>query len=296
MNYKRKHGLIIISIIFSILLNLNYQVYEASEANITSVDDGNEIVNNTIRGRVDLYKESEDGNSLPGAEFTIYDDSGDVVDVLTTNKYGYTRSYLLDYGAYSVIETKAPIGYQLQSDIYNFNIINDGETVHLNNGNAIINEKVTNGESSEGGKLYIVSQRGVGSKYEIYDEDGNLVDTIIIDENGRGSSINLPYGNYCVQGGSSDFCFELSSSNEYQIYVDGTTEDNKAVIDNDGNDKEPPSCESNSGTCQLDQVNSSSSEVASKSISATGSSSKIIIYILLALMSAITLKYIIKRN
>lgn len=295
MKIKKKSLLILVSITFSLLFNFNNLSLNASETSVTSVDDGNEIVNNTITGRVDLHKENIEGEPLSGAEFTVYDDDGELVDVLTTNKYGYTRSYLLDYGAYSVVETKAPIGYQLTNDVYNFKIITDGETVHLNNGNPIINQEKISSEGDEDGKLYIVSQRGVGSKYEIYDEDGNLVDTVIIDENGRGSSINLPYGNYCVQGGSSDFCFELSASNQYQVYLDDekTTTTSK---DKDETNKEQATCVSNSNSCTLEASSESTNDETENTISTTGLANRLIFYVLGLLIILISFKSIIKRN
>lgn len=295
MKIKNKSWLILVSITFSLLFNLNNLSLNASETNVTSVDGGNEIINKTITGRVDLHKQNKKGEPLSGAEFTIYDDNGELVDVLTTNKYGYTRSYLLDYGAYSVVETKAPIGYQLTNDVYNFHIITDGETVHLNDGNPIINNETVSSNTDEEGKLYIVSQRGAGSKYEIYDEDGNLVDTVIIDENGKGSSVNLPYGNYCVQGGSSDFCFELSSSNQYQVYVDGTEEKTAAATDEEET-KEQATCVSNTDSCSLEANSEVTTEQLENTISTTGSSNRIIIYVFGLFVILIGCKMLLKRN
>ena len=78
-----------------------------------------------VKGYIELQKAStctnvSDNNklySLAGAEFSIYDASGNFVQKLTTNEKGETgRSGLLTAGTYTVKETKAPEGYYAADD------------------------------------------------------------------------------------------------------------------------------------------------------------------------------------
>lgn len=83
-----------------------------------------------VKGQIVIYKTDETGKlMLKGAEFTVTNDDGEVVDVFTSDKNGEAKSKLLPAAkfengvyqsdiVYHVQETKAPKGYILNESIY----------------------------------------------------------------------------------------------------------------------------------------------------------------------------------
>ena len=56
--------------------------------------------------------------SLAGAEFTIKDQNGNIVDTIVTDKDGCGESKTLPLGNYTVLESKAPFGFFIDETIY----------------------------------------------------------------------------------------------------------------------------------------------------------------------------------
>nr|WP_243169660.1 prealbumin-like fold domain-containing protein [Clostridium algidicarnis] len=56
------------------------------------------------------------GNALQGAEFTLYDREGKEVATKISDKDGIVTFNDVDYGSYTVKETKAPKGYILSEE------------------------------------------------------------------------------------------------------------------------------------------------------------------------------------
>ncbi len=92
-------------------------------------------------GDIDLNKVDENGVALKGAEFTIYDSSGKEIQKLITDENGYAKSVKLPFGIYNIKETKAPIGYELNNNIFSVEIDQVNERCHVNNGKGIVNKK-----------------------------------------------------------------------------------------------------------------------------------------------------------
>ena len=59
-----------------------------------------------------------DSDKLAGAVFGIYDEKGNLVDVVTTNAEGIAVSSKVGEGTYKVKEIKAPAGYSLNTNVY----------------------------------------------------------------------------------------------------------------------------------------------------------------------------------
>lgn len=72
------------------------------------------------KGYIDVTKTWYDDvfTKLQGAEFTIKDSSGKVVTTMTTNANGYAKSIGLEAGTYTVTETKAPAGYEINDYVF----------------------------------------------------------------------------------------------------------------------------------------------------------------------------------
>lgn len=88
---------------------INEEVSKDEEGNIIVV---NERIPNTTRyGKIAIKKTDVDGKVLKGAEFTLFDKNGNVVDKGTTNSDGTVAFNRIARGKYVLKETKAPEGY-----------------------------------------------------------------------------------------------------------------------------------------------------------------------------------------
>ncbi|MDB2099597.1 SpaA isopeptide-forming pilin-related protein, partial [Clostridium paraputrificum] len=158
------------------------------------------ITNTKILGKINILKvDSADENiKLPGAVFEVKDSEGTVVDTITTDENGVGTSKELPYGSYTVAEVSAPSGYELSGESKNVTIDSNGETIELTFENTKILGKINilkvDG-ADEGVKLS-------GAVFEVKDSEGTVVDTITTDENGVGTSKELPYGSYTVFQGT----------------------------------------------------------------------------------------------
>ncbi|EUJ41110.1 celll wall surface anchor family protein [Listeria weihenstephanensis FSL R9-0317] len=76
-----------------------------------------------FKGKVALVKEGESGDALEGAEFTIYDTDGKVVDTTIAASNGRIDYGNLAPGYYKIVETKAPNGYIINTNPMYFTIL-----------------------------------------------------------------------------------------------------------------------------------------------------------------------------
>lgn len=100
----------------------------ATVYSFTVNEDGTITGSNTVENektQFSIYKTSPDGLPLAGAEFTMYDVDGNVLDVQVTGEDGIATFTGFGVGTFIVRETKAPEGYELiEGDIV---ITNDGK-------------------------------------------------------------------------------------------------------------------------------------------------------------------------
>lgn len=153
-----------------------------------------EIQNNIIKGKLKVVKkDAETGDVLEGAEFQLIDKAtGQVVETLSTGVDGTATSSLHPYGEYIIKETKAPDKYTLNGTEYPATIDKDMQIVEVVVTNTIIKGRVSVKKVDKDIKDLNLS----GVEFTIYDVKGNIVDTIVTDNNGEATSKLLNYGNY----------------------------------------------------------------------------------------------------
>lgn len=153
------------------------------------------VVNKVKEGSIKVIKLDGDSKTpLKGAKFEVYDVNGNVVGKLTTNSKGEATISKLTVGAYTLKEVQAPKGYKLEEKVYDLNIT----TTNIDIVKTLYNFK----EEEKYGSLKIIKIDGQtlepiqGVKFELYDIDNNLLDTLITDSEGIIFVEKLPLGNY----------------------------------------------------------------------------------------------------
>ena len=179
-------------------------VLNGQEHPVTISENGKTIeithTNKIIKGKVAVKKtDSEIADlNLEGAEFTIYDNNKNTVATITTNKDGYAESEPLNYGTYTMQETKAPKGYSLSNKVWDINITEDGKVYSYDITNDVIKGKLqivkVDSENEEkpvegaGFDIIAVNVNGI--------KERTVVDHVVTDKNGFAYTKDLRYGDY----------------------------------------------------------------------------------------------------
>ena len=149
--------------------------------------------------------------SLTGAVFELYKDNK-LLKEIDLNK---TEIELkdLDYGNYYIKEKTPGTGYQLNTNTYKFNITKEKPTAEITIENEVIKKEI------EITKLYGTDNNFKPEEninFNIYDEDNNLIKTIITDKDGK-ASITLHYGKYIIKQMTTTEGFEKIQPIELDI-------------------------------------------------------------------------------
>ncbi|MFN2746436.1 SpaA isopeptide-forming pilin-related protein [Bacillus sp. z60-18] len=150
------------------------------------------FVNQKVTGGVKIKKTDENGRALQGAEFTLFDKNGEKLKTALTNDQGEAFFDHVEYGQYTVQETKAPQGFVLDPTKHLLNIRGDGHVVKFH-----IENKAIKGSA----ELIKVDEKQPqktleGAVYELKHEDGAVIGEYRTNEDGNISVDNLPSGSY----------------------------------------------------------------------------------------------------
>ena len=200
-----------------------------------------------FRGGIEIQKtDSETGDkpqgraTLKGAEYTVVraaDNS--TVFKLTTDEKGYAASEVnaLPYGAYKIVETKAPKGYVLDNTPKEFSITADGQVVSFT-GEKSLKDSVIRGDL-KGVKIAEDMIRMGGIPFKITSVTTGESHVIVTDENGEFNT-------------SSDWNLHSKNTNEGKTSSDGiwfgdieSLDDSKGALPYDTYTIEELPCEAN---------------------------------------------------
>lgn len=150
--------------------------------------------NTPSRSKVRIIKtDALTGAALAGAEFTITDAAGNVVEVLTTDADGMAESDWLTYGTYTVTESAAPEHYVNSGFSQTFDAYEDGKTYEFS---------VTNAPTEGGIRLTktdaLTGKPIAGVKFSVYASSA-LVGSMTTDANGVATLNGLEPGSYIVK-------------------------------------------------------------------------------------------------
>lgn len=212
-----------------------FEIRNNGETVIVENEAGVGFVNQPIKGNVTTTKVDEEypENKLSGAVFHIYSDTNknsefdaDIDKFVITLNETEVGTYLaegLRYGGYFLYEESAPEGFVKDDAYYYFEIINDGETITVENkagigfaNKPIVGElELTKTDIADGKAL-----AGVG--FRIKDADGNIVIEGYTDENGI-AKFTLRYGKYTYSefgplegymANTKDYPFEITEDGQ----------------------------------------------------------------------------------
>lgn len=168
------------------VLDTNPQTVTLKENKVLNVTFKNE----KKKGQIKVIKVDADNNEikLPDIEFKVYDESGKVVDTLITDRNGEALSQKMPIDQkYRVKETKTGKWYVLDEKQQTA-ILKQDEITNL----IFQNEK-------KKGQIRVIKVDEDNNEiklpdveFKVYDENDNIVDTLITDKNGMATSKKLP--------------------------------------------------------------------------------------------------------
>ena len=202
--------------------------YKLTEEPQTIKLEANEIVdvvfqNEKKKGQVKVIKIDEDNNEirLEGVKFDVYDESGNIVDTLTTDKNGEAVSKRLPIDQeYTVQETKTLENYVLTEEPQTV-VLEQDQITDLTFENEKIKGKIEITKISADDNELTGEKKGTkldGAVFEIYNEKDELVDTITI-KDGIGTSKLLEYGDYYIKEVNSGSDNYLLNTEKFDIEI-----------------------------------------------------------------------------
>lgn len=151
--------------------------------------------NTSIEGNIEIVKiDGRTQKPLAGAEFTLFDNTGNAVQVITTGKDVKAFFAEVPYGKYTVAETKAPKNCKKDSTPIPFEILEHGKTLTVTKKNKPEEGTGTFIKTSEDGIVKDVALHIYGKSNTGIEVD----ETVVTDENGS-VSLSLLTGTYTVE-------------------------------------------------------------------------------------------------
>ena len=189
----------------------NSYIYNKEYSFNIRVENGNLIIN----------KRDEDSKLLMGAKYEVYDNDI-VVATLVTDDNGYSK-VSLPYGKYKFKEVEAPIGYELDNNVYEFNIDNSNLDNEFDLTDSKIYVDFSIKKKDKESKEYLK-----GATYGIYEND-KLITELVTDELGYAKT-KLSYGTYIIKEIKAPFGYEVDT-NEYSITIDSKNKNYNLELD-----------------------------------------------------------------
>ena len=162
------------------------------------------FTNELKKGQIKVIKVDQDNNEvkLKGVEFKVYDEDNNLVDTLTTDENGEATSKRLRIDKkYIVQESKTLENYVLNETTQTVTLTQD-QITDLTFENELIKGYIRVIKVSKEDNQYngdIKGTRLENAKFEVYDKENNLVDTLITDKNGEAITKELLKGKYTLK-------------------------------------------------------------------------------------------------
>lgn len=175
------------------LTNKWYNLAEDKTVEIKWNTTQKETVENELKkGQIKVIKVDKDNNEvkLAGVKFNVIDEKGNVLETITTNENGEatTSKYpIRDYEKLTLKETETLEEYVLSEETQTV-VLEENEIKTITFENEVKKAQIKVIKVDKDNQE--VKLKGV--KFNVLDEDGNIVDTLITDENGEATTKRLP--------------------------------------------------------------------------------------------------------
>ena len=169
------------------IMDENLYKFELNEENRTFYTT---VTNERYKGSLLIVKTDEDNTPIEGVKFDILDENKEHIITIETNEKGLAGVQNLPLGTYYYQEKEAPDNVIIDNGIYEFKLETKDQIVRKD----IVNEKVK-------GSLKITKVDDednviAGVKFNVLDENKNVVDEIVTNESGIAISKELTPGTY----------------------------------------------------------------------------------------------------
>ncbi len=187
------------------------------------------IVNETEKtslGKLIVIKKDDENKPIQGVKFNVYDSNDNFIIQITTDENGQAGVKNLKMGDYYCKEVEAPEQYKMDPTPQSFKLQKDGEVITLN----FVNEKIK-------GSLKITKVDDTDKpikdvKFQILDENKQVVEELVTDANGVAVSKELVPGTYYYKEVEAPFGYVLDSTeHKFEIDNSGTMVSKKVVND-----------------------------------------------------------------
>ncbi|MDT2012590.1 MSCRAMM family protein, partial [Carnobacterium divergens] len=194
----------------NVLTTSNRYIVGATNKDRWVVWNYNELVPFFSPGVVTINKlDSKNGNKLSGAVFSLKDAGGSVIlEDITTDENGVAKIESLKYGNYTLIETKAPDGYDINIKPIEFEVnAENAKTLTIDVENSLTPGSVLL-EKTDGKTAELLE----GAVFELQDETGKVLQKgLETDSSGKLAIDGLSPGNYQLVETKAPVGYELDS-------------------------------------------------------------------------------------
>ena len=224
---------------YKVLEKETLENYVLTEEPQTITVEPNEIKDITFqnekkKGQIRVIKVDADNNEilLEGVTFEILDSYGNIVDTITTNENGEAISKRLPItDTYTLREKETLQEYVLSEETQTVELQED-EIINITFENKKIKGyvEITKVDKNDSSKML------EGATFGIYDENDNLIQTLVTNENGKAISDLIPYGKYYLKELDTGSVYYLLNEDTFEFEIVNNDEIVPVQIDNEPTD------------------------------------------------------------
>ena len=211
-----------------------YNLAEDTEVKVEWNTDTETTVENELKkGQVKVIKVDEDNNEikLQGVEFEVLDSNGNVLEKIVTDENGeaLTQRYpVRDFKSLTLREVKTLDNYVLNDKPITVELTaNETTAVTIENERIKGKVEITKVDSKDNSKVL------EGAKFGLYDENDNLIETLVTDENGKAISQELYKGKYYLKELETGSVYYSINEDTFEFEIVNNGETVPVTIDNE---------------------------------------------------------------
>lgn len=181
--------------------------------------------------------------NLKGAEFTLINLDTEETNIYATNDQGQININDLKHGNYRLRETKAPAGYRLSEEVFEFTIglneTEEGLYYNYKEEFTVTNERLPSSPVDYTGSISIKKMDKddnkinlQGAEFELRDKGGKLVQVLVTDRNGNARANDLEYGDYTIEETRAPSGYILDKST-FKIKINRTSQNETLEVFNE---------------------------------------------------------------